>query len=163
LLVAFWREPPELLITTFGEPAEPMISVRVVEPVSVTVVGEVLAVDGVAVDPVAPLEPTAASVVVTVPRALAGVGPVAAEVVSDCVPDCVVANATPGTATAVPIPSTIARAPVRPMYLAYRVLTMFVGGAGMVTRCEACFGRTDSFAGLLSRITAGLLTRIDLN
>jgi hypothetical protein len=158
LVVAFWREPPELLITTVGEPAEPMISVRVVEPVSVTVVGEVLAVDGVAVDPVAPLEPTAAFVV-TVPSALAGVGSVAAEVVSDCV----VANATPGTATAVPIPSTIARAPVRPMYLAYRVLTMFVGGAGMVTRCEGCFGRTDSFAGLLSRITTGLLTRIDLN
>jgi hypothetical protein len=127
-VVASWRAPPELLMTTVGEPADPMVAVRVVEPVSTTVVGEVLGVDGGAVDPVAPLESTAAaSVVVTVPSVWVGVGSVAAEVVSDCV----VANATPGTATAVPIPNRIARAPVRPMYLAYRVPTAFVGGAGM--------------------------------
>lgn len=141
-------------MTTVGE-AEPVISVRVVEPVLGTVVGgELLAVDGVAVDPVAPLELTAASVPWGVP-----VASVAAEVVSGCV----VANATAGTATAVPIPSTIARAPVRPMYLAHRVLANAVEGAGMLTGREARLGPADSFAELFSCITTGLLTRIDLH
>jgi hypothetical protein len=140
-------EPPELLITTVGE-AGPVISVRVVEPVSVTVVGEILAVGGVAVGPVAPPEPCAASVVVTVPSALPDVESVAVDVVSDSG----VAKATPGTATAVPIPSAIARAPVRPMYRAHRVLTVVVGGAGRVSSCEVCLGRIDLLARLLLSI-----------
>jgi hypothetical protein len=163
-VVASWTAPPELPMTTVGEPADPIVVVRFVEPVSATVVAEVLGVDGGAVEPVAPLESTAAvSVVVTVPSVWVGVASVAAEVVSDCESDCVVANATPGTATAVPIPNRIARAPVRPMYLAYRVLTAFIGGAGMWARCAACFGPTDSFAALLSCFITGLLTRIDLS
>jgi hypothetical protein len=103
-----------------------MVSLRVVEPVAVTVVCEVLAVEGVVADPVVPPEPTGAPVAEAVPGAFAEFGSVAVEVVSDCV----VANATPGTATAVPIPSAIAKAPVRPMYLAYRLLTIVFAGAG---------------------------------
>ena len=159
LVSVFWTAPPELLMTTVGEPASPTVSVCVVEPVSAVVVVAVPAVDdGDAVDPVTAGEPPA-TVVLAAPAASVGVESVAAGEVSDCVG---VATATLGMANAVPIPSATARAPVRPMCLAYRVLGVFVDGAAMLPPCAACFGRADSLAALISCVITGLPTPVDL-
>jgi hypothetical protein len=139
------------------------VSVRVVDPVSAAdVVGVVegpVPVDGGAVGPGAGLELLAASVLAGGGSVPAGVEFVGAGEVSDCVG---VAAATPGIAIAVPIPSATARAPVRPMYRAYRILFVFVDGAGIVTPCAARSAGTDSLAVLMSCVIAGLLTPIDL-
>jgi hypothetical protein len=57
-----------------------------------------------------------------------------------------VAKAMPGLAIAVPIPNAIARAPVRPIYRAYRVLTLFGDGVPILASIAACLPRPDPFA-----------------
>ena len=146
-------------MVTVGEPAVPTVSVWVVEPVVVVVV-EVPVVGVCAV--VVPV-PAGALTVTLVPSTVdwvsVGVEPVAPEV-SDCV---VSAIAKPGIAIAVPIPSASARAPVRPMYLAYRGLIEFVDGTGLLKSCAACLGRVGSLAADVACIITGLLTPIGLN
>jgi hypothetical protein len=140
-----------------GASALPTVSVWVVDPVSVAdVVGVVegpVLVDRGGVGPGAGLELLAAPVLAGGETVAAGVEFVGAGEVSDWVG---AAAATPGMAIAVPIPSATARAPVRPMYRAYRILFVCVDGARIATPCAAPPTRTDSLTALISSTPAAV-------